>query len=29
MAFAPLPATEKEALNLIESAIQRLEEDPA
>lgn len=29
MAFAPLPATEKEALNLVEAAIQRLEEDPA
>ncbi len=29
MAFAPLPATEKEAINLVESAIQRLEEDPA
>lgn len=29
MAFAPLPATEKEALQLIEAAIQRIEEDPA
>lgn len=29
MAFAPLPATEKEALQLVEAAIQRIEEDPA
>jgi hypothetical protein len=29
MAFAPLPATEKEALQLVTAAIQRIEEDPA
>lgn len=29
MAFAPLPATEREAAQLVEAAIQRIEEDPA